>query len=192
MFPSPLTGEMYHPDSVVNLHKKILKDAGLEHLRFHDLRHTFATTALQNGVLHAGPLRRWVHSTGLHPRHSPEAGRGGCRHGQLHGAGPINIERKMRRTGSPSSCPALLCPLFPLSHFRVWVTVWVKPLTHILTHAVLSLFTTKNPQKPKFSGIFEKSLQSEYFQILCKRTELHPPGLLAGGASAPYKRFHRR
>ncbi len=50
MFPSPLTGEMYHPDSVVNLHKKILKDAGLEHFRFHDLRHTFATTALQNGV----------------------------------------------------------------------------------------------------------------------------------------------
>ena len=50
MFPSSLTGEMYHPDSVVNLHKKILKDAGLEHLRFHDLRHTFATTALQNGV----------------------------------------------------------------------------------------------------------------------------------------------
>ena len=50
LFPSPLTGEMYHPDSVVNLHKKILRDAGLEHLRFHDLRHTFATTALQNGV----------------------------------------------------------------------------------------------------------------------------------------------
>ena len=50
LFPSPLTGEMYHPDSVVNLHKKILKDAGLEHIRFHDLRHTFAATALQNGV----------------------------------------------------------------------------------------------------------------------------------------------
>ena len=50
LFPSPVTGEMYHPDSVVNLHKKILKDVGLEHFRFHDLRHTFATTALQNGV----------------------------------------------------------------------------------------------------------------------------------------------
>lgn len=50
MFPSPKTGEMYHPDSVVNLHKKLLKDAGLEHIRFHDLRHTFATMALQNGV----------------------------------------------------------------------------------------------------------------------------------------------
>ena len=50
MFPSPITGEMYYPDSIVNLHKKTLKDAGLPHIRFHDLRHTFATLALQNGV----------------------------------------------------------------------------------------------------------------------------------------------
>ena len=42
LFPSPLTGEMYHPDSVVNLLKKILKGAGLPN--------AFATTALQNGV----------------------------------------------------------------------------------------------------------------------------------------------
>ena len=38
MFPSPLTGEMYHPDSVVNLHKKILKDAGLPHIRLVDCK----------------------------------------------------------------------------------------------------------------------------------------------------------
>ena len=50
MFPSPKTGELYYPDSVVNLHKKILRDAGLEYIRFHDLRHTFATLSLQNGV----------------------------------------------------------------------------------------------------------------------------------------------
>ena len=50
MFPSPATGEMYYPDSVVNLHKKILKDAGLPHIRFHDLRHTFATLSLKSGV----------------------------------------------------------------------------------------------------------------------------------------------
>ena len=41
MFPLPVTGEMYYPDSIGHLHKKILKDAGLEHLRFHDLRHPY-------------------------------------------------------------------------------------------------------------------------------------------------------
>lgn len=50
MFPSPITGAMYHPDVASRLHKKILKEAGIEHVRFHDLRHTFATLALQNGV----------------------------------------------------------------------------------------------------------------------------------------------
>ncbi len=50
LFPSPKTGEMYHPDSIIKLHEKILCDIGLEHIRFHDLRHTFATMALQNGV----------------------------------------------------------------------------------------------------------------------------------------------
>lgn len=75
MFPSPKTGEMYHPDSIVNLHKKILKSAGLDHLKFHELRHTFATTALQNGVdvkdcqQYARPLRRRFHSEDLHPCH---------------------------------------------------------------------------------------------------------------------------
>ena len=50
LFPSPVTGGMYHPDSVVKLHQKILKDAGLEYLKFHSLRHSFATLALQNGI----------------------------------------------------------------------------------------------------------------------------------------------
>ena len=30
MFPSPVTGEMYCPDTINHLHKKLLKDAGLE------------------------------------------------------------------------------------------------------------------------------------------------------------------
>jgi integrase len=50
MFPSPATGEMYHPDSVAKLHEKILKDANLELIPLHSLRHTFATVALQNGI----------------------------------------------------------------------------------------------------------------------------------------------
>ncbi len=41
MFPSSKTGEMYYPDSIMRIHWKILRDAGLEHIRFHDLRHPY-------------------------------------------------------------------------------------------------------------------------------------------------------
>ena len=51
MFPSPVTGEMYYPDSIVNLHKKILKDAGLPHIRFHDLRHPYVKHTTKNKSL---------------------------------------------------------------------------------------------------------------------------------------------
>ena len=66
---------MYYPDSIVNLHKKILKDAGLPHIRFHDLRHTFrhvSTTercGRENGQQYAGhydagfTLRTYTHAT---------------------------------------------------------------------------------------------------------------------------------
>ena len=75
MFPSPVTGGMYYPDSVAAIHTDILKALGLEHTRFHALRHTFATMALQNGVDirtvsgmlgHADPgftLRTYTHTT---------------------------------------------------------------------------------------------------------------------------------
>ena len=38
------------PDSVLHMLQQVLKRAGLPRIRFHDLRHTFATMALQNGV----------------------------------------------------------------------------------------------------------------------------------------------
>ncbi len=50
MFPSPKTGGMYDPDAFRHLHERILKAIGTEHIRFHDLRHTFATLSLKNGV----------------------------------------------------------------------------------------------------------------------------------------------
>ena len=49
VFPSP-TGGPISPDSVLHMLHRILKRAGLPKVRFHDLRHTFATLALQNGV----------------------------------------------------------------------------------------------------------------------------------------------
>lgn len=38
------------PDSVLHMLQRVLKRAWLPRIRFHDLRHTFATMALQNGV----------------------------------------------------------------------------------------------------------------------------------------------
>ena len=50
MFPSPKAGEMLDPASFRAMHDRILEAIGAEHVRFHDMRHTFATLALKNGV----------------------------------------------------------------------------------------------------------------------------------------------
>ncbi len=84
MFPSPVTGGMWYPDAVNRLNTKMLQVLGMEHLRFHDLRHTFATVALQNGVDirtvsgmlgHTDPgftLRTYTHATNPMQVHAAE------------------------------------------------------------------------------------------------------------------------
>ena len=49
VFPSQFGGPI-SPDSMNNTLHHVLDKAGLQRIRFHDLRHTFATIALQNGV----------------------------------------------------------------------------------------------------------------------------------------------
>ena len=49
VFPSPNGGPI-SPDSVNNMLKRVLTRAGISKVRFHDLRHTFATIALQKTV----------------------------------------------------------------------------------------------------------------------------------------------
>ena len=51
MFPSPQNPDMpRYPTSVGDILSILLKRAGCKHVRFHDLRHTFATMALENGM----------------------------------------------------------------------------------------------------------------------------------------------
>ena len=51
LFPSPVIDDMpRNPQSVFKKVKEILKKADCKNIRFHDLRHTFATTALANGL----------------------------------------------------------------------------------------------------------------------------------------------
>ena len=51
MFPSPVkNGESRHPSSITKKFRIMLERANCKHIRFHDLRHTFATMALENGI----------------------------------------------------------------------------------------------------------------------------------------------
>ena len=73
------------PDSVLHMLQRVLKRAGLPRIRFHDLRHTFATMALQNGVdvktvssmlghYSAGfTLDTYAHVTGQRPAHAAKS-----------------------------------------------------------------------------------------------------------------------
>ncbi len=51
MFPSPVLEDLpRNPGSVYDRLQLILEHASCKQVRFHDLRHTFATLALQNGM----------------------------------------------------------------------------------------------------------------------------------------------
>ena len=51
IFPSPVKqGEPRNPSAVYHRFKLILERSGCKNIRFHDLRHTFATMALENGM----------------------------------------------------------------------------------------------------------------------------------------------
>ena len=50
MFMHPATQKPYSPQMVRRMHNEIIKEAGLDHIRFTDLRHTCAVLTLRNGM----------------------------------------------------------------------------------------------------------------------------------------------
>lgn len=52
-------GEIIDPDYITNRHKTLLKQAGLPHVRFHDLRHSCVGLMMANGVA-IERIRDWV------------------------------------------------------------------------------------------------------------------------------------
>ena len=50
MFMHPATLKPYSPQMVRRMHNEIIREAGLDHIRFADLRHTCAVLALQSGM----------------------------------------------------------------------------------------------------------------------------------------------
>ena len=100
VFPSP-TGGPISPDSVLHMLHRVLKRAGLPRIRFHDLRHTFATLVprsqahichpgpaerggCENRVRNAGALLGRIHPGHLRPRDHGLPAPGGQNHGQCH------------------------------------------------------------------------------------------------------------
>ena len=65
-----------------------------------------------------------------------------------------SCEQKEGKNTGEEAKPPLRYSLGLSGHFRVWVTVWVRRLTHILTHTIFSVFATKKHRKPKFSMLF--------------------------------------
>ena len=73
--------------------------------------------------------------------------------------------------------PPVLCFLNLSAHFYVWVTVWVRRLTHILTHTVSGEKVRKNPEIIRFQGFSVRWPQSGYFAL----ESLHRNGLQISG-----------
>ena len=50
MFMHPATLKPYSPQMVRRMHNEIIQEAGIDHIRYVDLRHTCAILALKNGT----------------------------------------------------------------------------------------------------------------------------------------------
>ena len=59
--------------------------------------------------------------------------------------------KEQKIQGRKAELPAL-CFLNLSTHFYVWVTVWVRRLTHILTHTVSAEKVRKIPEIMRFRG----------------------------------------
>ena len=62
--------------------------------------------------------------------------------------------KEQKIQGRKAELPAL-CFLNLSTHFYVWVTVWVRRLTHILTHTVSAEKAKKSPKSCDFGDFLE-------------------------------------
>ena len=55
----------------------------------------------------------------------------------------------------------------------MWVTMWVRQLTHILTHTIFSVFATKKHRKPKLSMLFGAAGQIRTADLILTKDALY-------------------
>ena len=78
----------------------------------------------------------------------------------------------MRNTGEGAK-PPLRYSLNLSAHFRVWVTVWVRQLTHILTHTFFSIFATKSIENRSFRCFFGAAGQIRTADLILTKDALY-------------------
>lgn len=96
MFPSRTKPEQpIDPGYVRKRLQVILERAGCKKVRFHDLRHTFATLSLENGckdpLHHHWPCFLGDHAEHLYPHHRRDASQGGVEHRSGHHQGGSGV-----------------------------------------------------------------------------------------------------
>lgn len=127
VFPGPTDGPM-SPDSVLHMLHRVLKRAGLPRVRFRDLRNTFATLALQNGVdvRDAGALQRRIYPGHLRPHDYSGAERDGESHGTGADNGPLNRKKIFQKSNGTRAQKSALGSRFCSVWVRIWGRFWGK------------------------------------------------------------------
>ena len=88
--------------------------------------------------------------------------------------------KEQKIQGRKSELPAL-CFLNLSAHFYVWVTVWVRRLTHILTHTVSGEKVRKIPEIIRFQGFSGAAGRIRTADLILTKW-LKPPKVLLSSA----------
>ena len=107
----------------------------------------------QDRLQYAGPLRRKVHPSHLHPRHPADAVSGSGNHGKFHEPDDVTPPlNHSKASGRKAKLPAR-CSLTLSAHFPVWVKLWVTPPDPLFDPHYFEGKQNKNSRNPAISGV---------------------------------------
>ena len=107
----------------------------------------------QDGIQHAGPLRRRIHAPHLHPRHPTKTGRSSGHDGCLHGADVVKTKIRKSRPGGTILLPGTLVSIVSFRQVGHGVGQTVDP--HFDPHEKVQIRNKKHPKSDDFRCFLE-------------------------------------